>query len=796
MKQEKYNMKKIALLIFATIAGCLAVFAQPALPKKCEVFYPELLQSSAVLLERDALALERSGDYGQGTSTRNAKFWIVYSDREQNTTYTAPGGSTKFSTLDFNEQLRIAQIKNGYALVYVEPQADIEYPLISQYAECKGWVSMKKLLLWHSCPADDVGIYKKALLCVNLEEDSGTDLGKIYKNPQIKDKFQRLTTDMKFYFVMKREGDLALLATTHTMDGTSDRVLSGWVASQSYVPWNQRSCLEPTWNHKDVEYFADENVKIRVCSGEDLERVIRPISFKRKKSEKYDRHLYRMNPDELRFPILDYRGSEHIYNCSSFGTPGGEAVDNEAAEDVEGPTPLGYSNQQLNEMLNINIGIVIDGTSSMEAFYPAVQTAIREGRKFFGSKYKVKVGVVIYRDYGDGEFMTEFVPLTNPDNPRLDQFLQSGGRYGVKSASSDRTLEEAMFQGINTALDKIGFKPDQSNLLLVVGDCGNDRADNRITMESLVGKLVEKNVNIMGFQVRNGAEDAFGLFNTQLQQMMKISLERKFSNLAKSQMKVSFQETKDGYKMVNDMKSNLYIGSHSFPLSSQQMQIEKLSSLMQDAIMYCSESVQYQIDLLVGWQNQAFAPTPGLNGIDLDEQYLIEKLGKDRYEQVKKAKSLITFKGYSLKSHKSGRSFFKPVVFISSDELNALIERLAPVNNAAVAQTNDREPYVRAMKALIQSMVPDITDERMNAMGYNEVMATAAGLNEAATALKGPSILEIANPQAVSHTEYASLVSDFRRKFQMLQRLKSTEYKYTRIFNGIKYYWLPVEDLP
>ena len=655
---------------------------------------------------------------------------------------------------------------------------------------------MKNLLLWHSCPTDDAGIYKKALLCVNLEEESGTDLGKIYKNPHIKNRFDRLTTDMKFYFVMKREGDLALLASTHSMDGTSYEVLRGWVAAQSYVPWNQRSCLEPTWNHKDVEYFADENVKIRVCSGEDLERVVRPISFKTKESDRYDRHLYRMNPDELRFPILDYKGSDNIYNCSSFGTPGGEAEAESSVDSQEGPTPLGYSNQQLNEMLNINIGVVIDGTSSMEAFYPAVRTAIKEGRKFFGSKYKVKVGVVIYRDYGDGEFVTEVVPLTNPDNPRLDQFLESGGRYGIKSASSDRTLEEAMYKGIDDALDRLGFKPDQSNLLLVVGDCGNDRADSKVSVDSIVDKLIEKNVNIMGFQVRNGSEDAFGLFNNQLQQIMKVSLEKKFSNLAKSEMKVRFQETKDGYKMVNDMKSNLYIGSHSFPLSGQQMQIDRLSSLMQDAIMYCSESVKYQIDILVAWQNQAFAPSPGLNGIDLDEQYLIEKLGKERYEQVKKAKSLITFKGYALKAHKSGRQFFKPVVFISSDELNKLIELLAPVNNAAVVQTNDREPYVNAMKALIQTMVPDITDERMNKMKFSEVMAMVAGLNEATTALKGPTIMEIASTQAVSHTEYASLVSDFKRKFMQLQRLKSTPYKYTRTFNGIKYYWLPVEDLP
>ena len=789
-------MKRITLFILLLISGS-ALFAQPKMPSKCQVVYPEILQTSTVLLERHARALEKSSDFGQSSASRNPKFWVVYSDREDNTTFTTPGGSTKFSSLKFNERLRIAQIQNGYALVYTEPQEDIEYPMISQYAECRGWVSMKKLLIWHSCPADDVGIYKKALLCVNLDEESGSDLGRIYFNPQKKENSQRLKTDMKFYFVMKQEGDLALLATTHSMDGTSDKVLCGWVASQSYVPWNQRSCLEPTWNHKDVEYFADQAVKIRICKGEDLERVIRSISFKRKDSQgKYDRHLYRMSADELRFPILDYKGSENIYNCSSFGTAGGDMETSNVSVEQDESTSLRYTEQQLNEMLNINIGIVIDGTSSMEAYYPAVQAAIREGRKFFGSNYKVKVGVVVYRDYSDGEFVTEVVPLTNPDNPRLDQFLHSGGRYGIRSATSDRTLEEAMYQGIDDALNKLGFKPDQSNLLLVVGDCGNDREDRKITMESLVDKLVEKNVNIMGFQVRNGAEDAFGLFNNQLQQIIKASLEKKFSKLAESEVAVRFQETKDGYKMVNDMKSNIYIGSHSFPLSGQQMQIDKLSSLMQEAIMYCSESVQYKKDLLVLWENQGFAPSPGLNGIDLDERYLIERLGKERYENAKKANSLITFKGYALKTHKSGRQFFKPVVFLSSDELNILIERLAPVNNAAVATTNDREPYVNALKSLIQTMVPDITDERMNAMGYNEIMATAAGLNEAASALKGHSILEIASPQAVSHTEYATLVSDFRAKFKMLNRLKSEPYKYTRIFNGIKYYWLPVEDLP
>lgn len=792
--RRKNNMKRLVLIFILILSGASAVSAQPSLPDKCQVFYPEVLLSSVVLSENDALALERSADYGQKNPPRNTTFWVVYSDRDDNVTYTAPGGTTKFSTLPLNQKLRIAQIKDKYALVYTEPQEDIAYPMISQFAECKGWIPMKNLLLWHSCPADSKGIYYKALLCVNLDKDGG-NIGNLYKNPKNKNKYEKLKSNMDFYFVMKREGNLALLASTHTMEGTTDKVLYGWVSEQSYVAWNQRSCIEPTWDHKDVEYFADENQKSSIYETKDLEKCVTMIDFKRKQSQKYDKHMYRMAPDALRFPLLD-GGTADLYNCSTFGASGAEPTEiSSEPKEIEGGTLLGYTEKEMKEMTNINIGIVIDGTSSMEKFYPAVKEAIKEGVKFFGDKYKVRVGAVIYRDYGDGEFLTEVVPLTRPDNPNFENFLNSGGKYGVKSAKSDRTLEEAMYEGINVALDKVGFNPDHSNLLLVVGDCGNDREDTKIKREDLVDKLVAKNVSIMGFQVRNGAEDAFSLFNSQLSYLMKSSLEKKYRKLSET-MKVQIVETKNGYGLVNDVKSNLYVGSHSFPLLGQEMQLNKLSTLIQESIMYCSESVKTQIDLIAIASGGFNSSDLGSGMIEIEEEFVKQRLGADVYDRLKQSRQLMAFEGYTRKTHKSGRNFYKPVVFISSDELNALIERLAPVNDAAVVQTNNREPYVKAMKALIQSMVPDITDEVMNKMGYKEVMNMVAGLNAQASALKGYTIMEIASPQAVSHTAYASLVSDFKRKFQMLQRLKAQEYKYTRPFNGLKYYWLPVEDLP
>lgn len=737
--------------------------------------------------------LVKSSDFGQKREPKDRRFWIVYSDRDNNVTYTAPDGAAKYKTLSMNETLRIAQIKNGYALVYTEPQVEIAYPMISQYAECKGWIPMKNLLIWHSCLADDYGIYYKALLCVNLDQTTDSDLGRMFRNPTNKEVYTSVPTDMKFYFVMKREGNMALLANAYTTEGRTDQVLYGWFEEQSYVAWNQRSCLEPTWNIKDVEYFADENVSASIFMQPELETCITSIEFERKQAPaKYDPHLYRMSPDHLRFPLLDK--NENLYHCSTFSAAGGGYVISNVQDNHK--SDLGYSESELKELTNINIGIVIDGTSSMAPYYAAVKDAIKEGRKFFGKKYSVQVGVVIYRDYADGEYVTEVFPLTNPDNVKLDKFLDTGGDYGIKSHPSDRTLAEAMYQGIDVALEKLRFNPKQSNILLVVGDCGNDRTDNKISSDAIVDKLVSKNVNIMGFQARRKGEDAYELFNSQMIDLIRRSLESKYAQLHPG-TKIQLKETKEGYELQNDAKSVLYVGSHSFPEFGQQLEIIGLSTLMQKAIMYCSESVNHQINLISQLNAGGFKASSSTvgTGIDYNEEWLKMKLG-DRYDRIKESNSLLSFKGYVNQTHKSGRDFFKPVIFISSDELNGLIERLAPVNDAAVVQTNDREPYVNAMKALIRAMVPDVTDAEMNRYGYKEIMSLVAGLNETSGALKDYTIAEIASHEAVSHTQYISIVQDFKRKFASLQRIKNSPYKYTRVFNDLKYYWLPVEDLP
>lgn len=787
-------MKKIFLLIFTALLINLSAAAQATLPERCVVFYPNVLQSSTVLKESDVNKLMKSYNFGQKGIMRSKRFWIVYSDRDNNVTYTEPGGTTRHSVLNLNDKLRIAQVTmDGYALVYSEPVEDIAYPMISQYAESKGWIHVDKLLLWHSCLANESGIYNKALLCVNLNKQRGADLGKLYANPENREKYETLETNMNFYYVMKREGNLSLLASTHKMDGISDKVLLGWVAEQSYVAWNQRSCLEMTWDKDDVEHFARRGEIVNIFEDSDLKQITTTLKYNVKEGGAQDKYFYRMHPDFLRFPLLD-NGTDNLYNCSAFMTAGGKSFT--ISNDDSGA--LTDSENKLRELTNINIGIVIDGTRSMKDFYSPVQEAVSKGVKFFGDRYNVKVGAVIYRDYTDGEYVTEKCRLTHPENPALERFLSDGGNYGIKSNSRDKTSTEAMYMGIDVALDQLGFIKGQTNLILVVGDCGNNRNDKRISEDDLIAKLVEKNVHVMGFQVRRKSHDAYELFTSQMIDLMRKSLEVKYKMLNEG-VKVELRETKDGYTLENNVKSNIYIGTHNYPELNTEMPLSVLSDMIQEAIRYSAESARNLVDVLTKFNTGTWGFKTNRNSvntdIDINEDWLRNTLGDD-YETIKNSNSLLAFQGYVKKEDEDGHKYFKPVVFISSDELNSLIERLAEVNNAAVAETNDREPYVNALKALAQAMAPEgYTEQDIAAMKPKQIMARITGLNETPDALKGYTIQEIASHR-VSHAEYRKMVEDFKRKFRKLQDLKTNPYKYTRTLGDSKYYWLPIEDLP
>ncbi len=818
--------RNIIVAILAVLFAASNLLAAPKLPDKCEAFRPTAL-TTTFLHEKDALALANSKDFGQNTPPPVTNYWIVFSDRANNQTYEEPStSSATFSTLKWNEKLRIAKIQNGMALVYDEPKLGSVYPEISSLAKCRGWVPMKNLLLWQSCLANDAGIYNKALLCFNLDEKDQTskEMGFGYLRPSEQAEKKQLATDMNFYFVMKEENGMVLLATQSKMVGTtSDENLLCWVPKPSYVPWSQRSCLEPTWKHEDAEYFADKQIEVTVYQSNRMDPNERAggVPFTRKEYvlNSQSQYIYRMDGDQLRYPILDGT-NDKLYSLSTFTTPDGKIGGAGKREKTPKEKADSIQEAKLIKKQNINLAVVIDGTRSMGKYYEPVKKALLEATDYFGTAYKLKVGIVIYRDYDDERDggLVNLMPMTSVRNAdRIEEFLDNGGTYGIKSHPKDLTEEEALFYGINTALEELSFPEGESNMMLVVGDCGNDAEDKRApTRQELEAKLVAKDIHLMGFQVRNQSNPAFGSFNNQMAAMMRNSIQANYDKITTdsvNRVKVRRVTDRDaqnmaigfGYENPRENEPQLYIGRYRNAdpnVNGGEMDVDNLALLLQSAIADFSRTVQEQIDVIRRSAEDAIAQ--GFLGsgktatMNISQSYMIKQLGEDWAKLMMESGAMVTFKGYAYKEHTSGREFFKPIIFISDAEFQELLKRLQPVAQLARdPNSRDRTPYINAMKMLIRSLAPGITDQDMDNLNNNDITALIGGLHESAEALTSYTLEDLSDPLVIDAAKYYSILRDFDTKFKRLRNIRmNTRYEYVKQFNGEKYYWIPIEDLP
>ncbi len=788
MKMNRYAF----ISLFLSIS--LVLKAQTTLPSRVEASMPNALLKS-VIKEAELSQVSSATKWGQ--NNKSDKFWVVYSDREHNTTYDSPNGG-KYGELTFNETVRIAKISGGYALVYEEPKTGTSFPGISDVAKSKGWIPMDHLLLWNTCPADEKGIYYKALIAVNMDMTQGKqDLGKVYKNPDTKAGAERLKSGINFFFVMKKQGDLALLAKQYKMTGSSDRLLYGWVSVSSYTEWNQRSCLEPNWDPETVEQLRGQNVY--VYEDKELNKPTAHFTYGKKNGDPDPFSEYRMKELALRYPILDNDShSKYLYKCTTFGNGG----------NLQDAIELNNSRQRLQNITaqgigQINMVIVIDGTSSMQPYFKSVKDAIKRGIEYFDKdQYNVRVGVVIFRDYSDGEFVTEYLPLSKPNDARLASFLDSGGKYGIRSNPKDHTYEEALFKGIElgATAKEMGFDKSHSNLMLIVGDCGNDIND-KISKSSgeLITLLNKYRFHLMSFQVMKQNSKPWHLFAQQMTDMVKGNMDKLYGELARiaqrGPVKSKFMQVPDGFDLKTDTQHEFYVGNVRETQIGIQMDPNKLSTLIQSSIGLFAKAIKQQTDVIVN----PFDANTSSNQLDaaIDSAFIIQRIGAEYYRYIKQSNSMVAFNGYVRKDDGNGHNYWKPIVYISSDELTYLVERLGPVNEAAKkGDYSNRTPYINAMKALTRTMVPDITEEELNAMGTEEVMALINGLNESAQALKGPSLAQINEPKAVSNSQYMTMVNDFVRKYNNLQKIRNQGYKYSLKVNNDTYYWLPIELLP
>ena len=810
-------------------------------PEKVNVWKPSVLNTSLIgwdVAERVA----NSDDYGQKPEPSEKRFWIVYNDRENNEVYSDPRKKTvERVSLRMREELRIADIKNGLALVYKEPRTP-SYPDISTDAKMIGWIPMKNLLLWKDCPTNKFGIYKKSILARNIDEydkhgkSNNEPLEYVYNNPNAKIGTDTIKTGMNFFYIMKNYYDegkkdtLYLLSNAPSVSSVNGYGSSiyGWVKATAMVRWEQATCLEPNWKKADVKKLDKTDVSAFDADGQAFFHV--PFDFNNPDSPgKYE--PYRMSGSTLRYPLLKTSKSsdtEETFTATFFDVPGKKGITNGRELGKIQSKTRETGDKVIKDIYTLNLIIVIDGTRSMEPYYSPVQKAISRvcEEDLKGGNYEPRVGLVIYRDYEDGEDnpengLVEYVALSDPQDSKLNDYFRTGGKYGIKSSNNDKTNTEAVYEGIWLALDKekMGYSEKHTNLLVIIGDCGNHKENKKDgpTKQQIIEKCAENNVNLLVFQVKktqniNSNEwNAHSYFTEQTRDMLIDNFQLQLNNLSKESDKlagigVDVKDAADnnGYDLrpTIDSENSLFMGACRYPQAirknekKEELTAEDLQKMLELHLRHFKNVVDRRSEIIDDFTNYVTEDQRRARGT-MDDAYLSKTLGKDIVNQFKKSKDLVAKIGYTAKSSPKGADYWKPVVFISEEELRDKLKILNEVLRKAEGQKvldNIRREYVTGMKAILEGMLPG---QNLDKLKPSDVTKLMMGLNVSTNGLSGKYTFEqLTSTDAVPQKDFQGLYNDFKIKVEKLNKIQSDSKAFVYNFKDKTCYWIPVDELP
>lgn len=752
----------------------------------------------------------KQGDLGENSHT----VWVAYSDRNNNFTYQRPSYDNRsLNKASFGQRLNIAKIQNGFALVFADERKSDFNKGPNSSAKFLGWLPIENLILWEECPKSRSQIYEKALVVYNPEADKMTG-GTPRKNPpyilnpsNVNDTSKLFARDLDILFVMKKSvigGKTFYLLSTQMNFGKDVRSsLLGWLPEEYITEWNQRLVLEPSYSPAALNDYKNRGLKpaafMQLAEAEKYYKA-KNADIMQNAIYTYDNFVRkRMDPLIMRHPIISSTNNDHIFKVAVMTSKGedvGAGYESKKAEMQREIDDLTKKQQ------NINVIFVIDATSSMDAFFPAVSNALKDVMQhdFFSNpstKSYIRVGAVLYRDYKDHERSggPEIKPLTR-DLTEISSYLNK-----VKVGSIDNDAWEAMYDGLETALDtkKMGYTADQSNFIILIGDAGNHIEYQKKNLSGKIDEIAEKmfvnNINFMGYQINNNNKPAYDEFAVQVGKIQD-RLVAKYQNKSRSQMK--YIRIKGGFKKVvrENEEDNLPI--YILKKDAEPGTKESAQVLTVQVVKTIEEFYTRITDRIVQLRQMSEGGYKISN--KAEEGRIREELRMAGWSEGKINSTIQFINGGGVakfityapeKQMDSPFNVYDYVLFFTEKELNDLLRELGKVKKNS---SNGAKAYQEAIISMGKAMLGDFSETQLNKMELGDMMAKIYGV-PVKIHTTGGKIEDIINK---SPEDLKALINDFLTKLETLEYVKNNGAKEGYMFskNNLGYFWIPLSEVP
>lgn len=454
-------------------------------------------------------------DFLEGTMAKSTtKPWLVFSDREDNRVFDKAEGKETGKRIGFREPFYVVDEKPEWIKIV---KAVVNKLTIETLKEDVGWVRKADMLLWAGGLIDrKTQIHKKVLLLNRLDAFSEVSMSglqkeavEVFKGPKTGAKIDDLPI-FSFYFVLKKEGNMFLIATDSELSEVMNDRIIGWVKEQRCSNWDNRVCLEPNF---EVDAFAERKdvpaLRIRAFRDSRSAQAFAESGVVRSDSDVYwDEDPVKLNPDKLaksnprrfsgkvmRFPmagISPASDGNQYFRSGLIGTiqvaqRGSSGVFKPDISEVNYSSMLKYIDQLRDQSQRVNVFFVIEGTSCAYEYKQQLVEALNSLKKGpLAGSGQARYGALLYRDLAEEKVeiggrtvnrLREVVSLTS-NFDKVVEFL-SNADYSNKRSTDDWT---ALYYGVSESLKLAGFNENELNIIMLIG-CFGDFYGSRIRRE-------------------------------------------------------------------------------------------------------------------------------------------------------------------------------------------------------------------------------------------------------------------------------------------------------------------------
>ncbi|MCX6270816.1 MAG: type VI secretion system protein TssR [Bacteroidetes bacterium] len=743
---------------------------------------------------------------------RSTIYWVVFSDRQENKTYTKAGGDKEMATLGFLDKYLVIEESGMYIHLAQDKDWEGTDENLTKNWKDFGWIHKKYMLLWKKCLRNDNNITLKAML-INTREameeafKSKTNQSTIfYSDPVKKTRNANESNLFSIFFVFKQEGDFYLVGKTDgfTDDASVKEDIYGWVYKKQVNIWNTRNAWEPNSRQDAVDERMAKNIKTSTFYTFNYALQFRETMQPDSVQWDADPFENRKGGEYRRFPILSRENG--IVKLSVYGgfNPKDVILKAKSSKAI---------NEKRKNARIFNVVFVIDGTESMKPYFSAVVRGIAESVEKLSQKNTMRFGAVVYRDFAEGPaYLAETIPMT----PQYDEFNQALLKtWSDDKNKNDKDEPEAVNYGLHEALIKLDIPKEETNILILVGDAGNhDRKDaSQVSDEEIINLLYEKNMNFLVYQVHHKGTPAYSKFQVEAKNIIGLAEMKRYNVIKSMEPKMGITVEKPSWKDIGNNTFKLMNSSmigrivYSEPgkgLTENLLQFE-IAEIVEKAPLETEKwlvALSKVVDDGIGFASVSKSmPTEGKYTSDFQQTMLFilantlqGTLTKEELEGLKDDRYEFSETGYSPERCEGLKeNLYEPVVFLTFEEYYQLLSTIMTL----IFDTGTTSENRKKMQDVWNQLLAGHLGEVRKGMSLEEAMRKVTGLPSRSPFIKDIHVEDIIDPNKFPDDKFNKWLDQIAKKYNKLNKyLQDENFKYKFRCNDSKFYWIEESDLP